>query len=103
MKKKQNTKKPMILAAVGAGVGMLVAGLAGALKSMKDHAKAQHEVDKAEFAAARAEARADFAEAKAKGRSKAREQMMAEERDGRIAAAVARKAEAEARIKAAKN
>ena len=39
-----------------------------AFEDMKESAKAQHEVDKANFAAAKAESRAQFEEAKAMGK-----------------------------------
>ena len=59
---KKNTKKSVVIGAVGAGIAALAVGLCKAFKSMKENAKAQHEVDKAEFAAVKAEARADFEE-----------------------------------------
>ena len=91
-----------------------------AFGDMKASAKAQHEVDKAEFAATKAEAKANFEEnrgrntfARAKADAKqhwddahmspseraAKEQ---EARDARIAEANRRKADAEARYNAAK-
>ncbi|MBP3591126.1 MAG: hypothetical protein J6K14_01425 [Clostridia bacterium] len=91
-----------------------------AFGDMKASAKAQHEVDKAEFAATKAEAKANFEEnrghntfARAKADAKqhwddahmspseraAKEQ---EARDARIAEANQRKADAEARYNAAK-
>lgn len=73
-----------------------------AFDDMKESAKAQHEVDKANFAAAKAEAKANFEEAKAKGDPARRKAAMQVERDAQIAAANERKAEAEARINAAK-
>lgn len=90
-----------------------------AFQDMKESAKAQHQVDKANFAAAKAEARANFEEnrgrntfAKAKADAKKswddahmtpaqRAEKMQAERDEQIAAAEARKAEAQARIDAA--
>ncbi len=72
-----------------------------AFGDMKESAKAQHEVDKANFAAAKAESKATWEEAKMS--PAARQKMMQEERDAQIADANARKAEAEARINAAKN
>jgi len=98
-------KKPLIIAAVCAGVGAVAIGLGKAFSSMKKSAKAQHEVDKAEFEAAKAEARANFEEnrgrntfAKAKADAKKnwddahmsiseREQAAQEQRDERIAEA----------------
>ena len=87
-----------------------------AFQDMKESTKAQHEVDKANFEAAKAEAKANFEEnkfhntyAKAKADAKKswddahmspaeRAEKMQEERDAQIAAAEERKAAAEARI-----
>jgi len=71
-----------------------------AFSDMKKSAKAQHEVDKANFEAAKAEARATWEEAKMS--PSARQEMMQRERDEQIAAAKQRTAEAQARIDAAK-
>ena len=68
---------------------------------MKKGAKAQHEVDKANFEAAKTEARANWEEAKLS--PSARQEMMQRERDEQIAAAKKRTVEAQARIDAAKN
>ena len=73
-----------------------------AFEDMKESAKAQHEVDKANFAAAKAESRAQFEEAKAMGKPETRKAMMQAERDKQIAEANERKAVADARIKSAK-
>ena len=73
-----------------------------AFKDMKDSTRAQHEVDKANLNAAKAESRAQWEEAKAMARPESRKRMMQAQRDGQIAEANARKAEAEARIDAAK-
>ena len=67
---------------------------------MKESTKAQHEVDKANFAAAKAEAKANWDEAKMSPSQ--RQAKMQEERDAQIAAANERKAAADARIDAAK-
>ncbi len=117
---KKNSKKPFIIAAIGAGTVALGAGLAGAFKSMKQNAKAQHEVDKANFAAAKSEAKANFEEnrgsntyAKAKADAKKNwddahmsisERAAADQakRDEQIREANKRKAEADARYDAAK-
>ena len=69
---------------------------------MKESAKAQHEVDKANFAAAKAESKARWEEAKSMGNPEARKAMIQAERDEQIAAAKARQAEAQARIDAVK-
>ena len=91
-----------------------------AFADMKASAKAQHEVDKANFEAAKAEAKANFEEnrfrntfAKAKADAKKswddthmspaeRAAKMQTQRDEQIAAAKARTAEAQARYEAAK-
>ena len=71
-----------------------------AFKDMKESAKAQHEVDKANFAAVKAESKANWEEAK---RSPAQRQAkMQAEREAQIAEANKRRAAADARIQAAK-
>ena len=116
----KNNKKPIIIGAIGAGIAALAIGLGKAFSDMKKSAKAQHEVDKAEFQAAKAEAKANFEEnrthntyAKAKADAKknwddahmtpaqraAKEQ---EARDARIAAAKEATDAANARYVAAK-
>ena len=71
-----------------------------AFSDMKASTKAQHEVDKANFAAAKAEAKANWEEAKMTPAQ--RQAKMQEERDAQIAAANERRAAADARIDAAK-
>ena len=71
-----------------------------AFADMKESTKAQHEVDKANLAAAKAEAKANWEEAKMSPSQ--RQAKMQEERDAQIAAANERKAAADARIQAAK-
>ena len=71
-----------------------------AFGDMKESANAQHEVDKANFAAAKAEAKANFEEAKMAPSQ--RQAKMQEDRDAQIAAANERKAAADARTQAAK-
>ena len=71
-----------------------------AFGDMKENTKAQHEVDKANFAAAKAEAKANWEEAKMTPAQ--RQAKMQEEREAQIAAANERKAVADARIDAAK-
>ena len=71
-----------------------------AFSDMKASTKAQHEVDKANLAAAKAEARATWEEAKMSPSQ--RQAMMQAEREAQIAAANKRKAAAEARIENAK-
>ena len=116
----KNSKKPIIIGAIGAGVAALAVALGKAFSDMKKSAKAQHEVDKAEFKAAKAEAKANFEEnrahntyAKAKADAKknwddahmtpseraAKEQKA---RESRIAEAKARSEAADARYEAAK-
>mgnify|MGYP007111667491 CR=1 FL=1 len=71
-----------------------------AFSDMKESTKAQHEVDKANFAAAKAEAKANWEEAKMSPSQ--RQAKMQEERETQIAAANERRAAADARIDAAK-
>lgn len=52
-----------------------------AFADMKKSAKAQHEVDKANLAAVKAESKANFEEAKAMGKPETREAIMQKERD----------------------
>lgn len=72
-----------------------------AFGDMKERAKQQHEVDKANFNAVKAESKATWEEAKMS--PSARQAMMQEEREKQIAEANARTAAAQARIDAAKN
>ena len=72
-----------------------------AFSDMKESTKAQHEVDRANFAAAKAEARANFEEARMTPSE--RQARMQEEREAQISAANERRAATEARIDAAKN
>lgn len=65
---------------------------------MKESAKAQHEVDKANFQAAKAESKAQFAEAKAMRHPEKRKEMLQKSRDEQIAEAKARRMVAEERI-----
>ena len=71
-----------------------------AFGDMKKSAQAQHQVDRANFNAARAEARATWEEAKMSPAQ--RQEMMQRERDAQIVAANQRQQAAEARIEAAK-
>ena len=73
-----------------------------AFADMKANAKAQHEVDKDNMAATKAESRAQWEEAKAMGDPARRNAVMQAQRDEQIAEANKRKAEAEARIEAIK-
>ena len=116
----KNNKKPLLLGAIGTGVAALAVGLGRAFKSIKENAKAQHEVDKAEFQAVKAESRASFEEnrghntfAKAKADAKQvwddahmtpseRATKEQELRDARIENAHARIEEANARYEASK-
>lgn len=72
-----------------------------ALGDMKKSAKAQHEVDRANFAAAKAESKAQWEEAKAMRKPETRNALMQAQRDKQMEEANKRKAEAEARINAA--
>lgn len=69
-----------------------------AFQDMKENAKAQHEVDKANFAAVKAESKANWEEAKAMGDPERRKAVLQAERDEQIATAKERQAEAQARI-----
>ena len=71
-----------------------------AFSDMKESTKAQHEVDKANWNAAKAEAKANWEEAKMSPSQ--RQAKMQAEREAQIAAANERKAAADARIEAAK-
>ena len=71
-----------------------------AFSDMKESTKAQHEVDKANFAAAKAEAKANWEEAKMSPSQ--RQAKMQSEREAQIASANERKAAADARTLAAK-
>lgn len=73
-----------------------------AFQDMKESTKAQHEVDKANFAAAKAESKAQWEEAKAMADPARRKAMMQEERDAQIAAAHEREDAANERIAKAK-
>jgi len=61
-KSNKNGKRSIIIAGIGAGVAAIAVGLGKAFKDMKASAKAQHEVDRAEFEAVKAESRANFEE-----------------------------------------
>lgn len=69
-------------------------------KDMAESTRRQHEVDKAEFAARKAESAAVWEEAKLS--PKARQALMQEEREEKIAAAESDRRSAEARIAHAK-
>lgn len=71
-----------------------------AFNDMKESTKAQHEVDKANFAAAKAEAKANWEEAKMSPAQ--RQAKMQAERDAQIAEAKERKVAADTRINEAK-
>ena len=96
----KKNKKPFIIAGIGAGVAALAVGLGKAFADMKKSAKSQHEVDKANFAAAKAEAKANWEEAKITPAQ--RQAKMQEEREAQISEANERKAAADARTQAAK-
>ena len=67
-----------------------------AFGDMKQSARAQHEVDRANFAAAKAESKAQWEEAKAMGNPETAKKIMQEQRDAQIA-------DAQKRIDATKN
>ncbi len=72
-----------------------------AFSDMKESTKAQNEVDRANFAAAKAEARATWEEAKLS--PKGRAELIEKERDAQIKEANQRRAAAEERIEFAKS
>lgn len=74
-----------------------------AFDDMKESAKAQHEVDKANFAPAKAESKAQWEEAKAMGCPAARKAMEQAKREEQITEANVRIAGAQERIRAAQN
>lgn len=73
-----------------------------AFTDMKESTRAQHEVDKAQWEAAKAEAKAQWEAARAIGDPNRRKTVLQAQRDEQIAAAKARTAEAQARINAVK-
>lgn len=73
-----------------------------AFQDMKDSAKAQHAVDKANFAAVKAESRASFEEMEAQSSPKAHKAAQQAKREAQLKEAAERRAAAEARIQAAK-
>ena len=73
-----------------------------AFSDMKANAKAQHDVDKANMAATKAESRAQWEAAKAMSKPDTCKKMMQAQREEQIAEANKRIAEAEARIEAIK-
>ena len=73
-----------------------------AFGDMKESARAQHQVDKANFAAAKAESKAQFEEAKAMGRPETMKKIQKEQRDAQIKEANERIASAQKRIDEAK-
>lgn len=74
-----------------------------ALEDMKESAKAQHQVDTANFEAAKAESKAQWEEAKARSNPELRKAAEQAKREEAIAQAKERTAQAQARIDAAKN
>lgn len=72
-----------------------------AFAEMKASAQAQHAVDKAMFAAVKAESRASFEETRAAGRPAAHQAMMQQERAQQLSEAQARKEAADTRIASA--
>lgn len=74
-----------------------------AFADMKESAREQHKVDKANFAAAKAESKAQWEEAKAMRNPAKRNAKIQAERDEELAAAMARIEAANKRIEEAKN
>lgn len=73
-----------------------------AFSDMKESARAQHEVDKAQFAAAKAESKAQWEEAKAIGDPHRRKAVFQAQRDQQIVEANERIVAAQSRIDAVK-
>lgn len=73
-----------------------------AFGDMKESARAQHQVDKANFAAVKAESKAQFEEAKAMGRPETMKKIQKEQRDAQIKEANERITAAQKRIDEAK-
>ena len=73
-----------------------------AFGDMKESARAQHQVDKANFAAVKAESKAQFEEAKAMGNPETMKKIQKEQRDAQIKEANERIASAQKRIDEAK-
>ncbi len=73
-----------------------------AFGDMKESARAQHQVDKANFAAVKAESKAQFEEAKAMGNPETMKKIQKEQRDAQIKEADERIAAAQKRIDEAK-
>ena len=69
-----------------------------AFADMKESTRAQHEMDKANLAAAKAQSKAQWEEAKAMSKPETRKALMQAQRDKQIGEANQRQAEAEARI-----
>ena len=74
-----------------------------AFNDMKESAKEQHQADRANFAAAKAESKAQFEEAKAMGRPETMKKIQKEQCDAQIQEANERIAAAQKRIDEAKN
>ncbi|MBQ8182712.1 MAG: hypothetical protein IJ025_02280 [Clostridia bacterium] len=72
--------------------------LKNAFNDMKESARAQHEVDKANFQAVKAESKANFQEAKAMGKISTHKEMINEKREQELAEAEERRKAAEKRI-----
>lgn len=102
VRKIQKSKNPIIFVGVAIATAStaLAMALVASMKNMKKSAEAQHEADKAQLAAVKAESRAQWAEAKAMGSAETREKLMQAQRDEQIAAANKRKVDAEARMDA---
>ena len=74
-----------------------------AFNDMKESAKEQHQADRANFAAAKAESKAQFEEAKAMGRPETMKKIQKKQRDAQIQEANERIAAAQKRTDEAKN
>ena len=81
----------------------MIGFLKHAFADMKESAKAQHEVDKANFQAVKAESKARWEEAKVQHNPKVRKAAQQAKRDAAIAQAKERTIRAQTRIDAAKS
>ena len=97
----QKSRKPIIIGAICAGGAAIGVGLVKAFKDMKASAKAQHEVDKANLEAAKADAKQVWDDAHMTPAQRA-EKLQAE-REQQIAHAKARTEAAEGASKTQKN
>ena len=100
---KNTNKKPWIIAGIGAGIAAIAVGLGKAFRDMKESAKRQREIDKANFKAQKMETKAFYQEQKAKRNPEVRKMVQEQEYQKQMAEAKARQEAAQKRIDEAKN